>query len=190
MTEDQYIRQLRELWNKNWPDSMPKEPIYPFGQILMTDYLQKWAEVVPDKPCIIYYGSELTFKQLDDLSDRFASLLSSRGLKKGDRVAVYLPNCPQFHIAFFGILKLGCIHVPVNPMFKEQELIYELNDTQAKLIVALDQLFPIVQAAQEQTCIQDIVTTNIAEFIPTNPTIPVHSSLLTPKQECPGVRSI
>lgn len=186
MNEQQYLKKLNELWEKNWPTSLPKEPHYPFGEILMTDYLNKWAERNPDKPCIIWYGEELSFQQLDELSNRFASFLAEKGMRKGDRIAVFLPNCPQFHIVFYGILKLGCIHVPVNPMFKEQELLYELNDTQAKLIITTDQLFPMVKELKEQTSLEEIVTTSLLDYLPDHPTIPVHESLLLPKQECPG----
>jgi long-chain acyl-CoA synthetase len=186
MDEQQYLGQLKKLWEKNWPESLPREPEYPFGEVLITDYLRKRAELTPDKPCIIWYGKELTFKQLDDLSNRFASFLAECGLQKGDRVAVFLPTCPQFHIAFYGILKLGCIHVPVNPMFKEQELLYELNDTQARIIVALDQLLPMVQRIKDQTSLEKVVTTSLTDYLPDSPTIPVHPSLLVSKQDCPG----
>jgi len=178
------------LWEKNWPAALPKELQYPFGEVLITDYLQKRAELTPDKPCIIWYGTELTFKQLDELSSRFATFLAEKGMQKGDRIAVFLPTCPQFHIAFYGILKLGCIHVPVNPMFKEQELLYELNDTQAKLIITLEHLYPMVEKIKEQTSIQEIVTTSISDFLPEHPTIPVHPSLLNPKQVIDGATDL
>ncbi len=186
MEEREYLDRLDELWSKNWPAGIPREPEYPLGEVLLTDYLRGRAKETPDKPCLIYYGTELTFQQLDDLSDRFAAFLSGTGLGKGDRVAVFLPNCPQFHIAFYGILKLGCIHVPVNPMFKEHEFIYEINDTQAQVILALDPLFPLVQAAQAQTSLREIVVTRFSDFLPDQPTIPVHPTMQAPRQECPG----
>jgi len=188
--EQQYLDHLNQLWKKNWPEEVPRAPHYPFGEVLLTDYLRKWAELTPDKPCIIFYGKELTFKQLDDLSSRFASFLAAKGLKKGDSVAVFLPNCPQFHIVFFGILKLGCIHVPANPMFKGQELLYELNDTGAQVIVTLDQLFPIVQAVQSETSLREVVTTSFADFLPGKPTFTVHETLLAPKRACPGTTDL
>jgi acyl-CoA synthetase (AMP-forming)/AMP-acid ligase II len=186
LKEKQYLEQLHRLWGKNWPAHLPKEPHYPFGEIPLTAYLREWARRTPDKPCLIFYGNEITFKQLDDLSNRFASFLAAKGLKKGDRVAVFLPNCPQFHIAFFGILKIGCIHVPVNPMFKEHELLYELNDADAQVIVTLDQLYPIVQTIKDQTNLREVVVTSFADYLPENPTIPVHETLLVPKKNFPG----
>lgn len=187
MDKKGYLNHLHRLWEENWPSFIPREVHYPFGKVLLTDYLRKRAQVTPHKPVIIYYGEELTFRQLDDLSDRFASFLAESGLVKGDRVAVFLANCPQFLIAFYGILKLGCVHVPVNPMFKEQELIYELNDCGARLIVALDQLYPLVQAVKDKTRLETIVTTSFWDYLPENPTIPIHRSIKDiPRQDCPG----
>ncbi|MBW2090588.1 MAG: AMP-binding protein [Deltaproteobacteria bacterium] len=186
MNEQEYLDRLDKLWEKNWPAHLPREPLYPFGEILLTDYLREWARQTPDKPCLIYYGTEITFKQLNDLSDRFAAFLAAKGLRKGDRVAVFLPNCPQFHIAFYGILKLGCIHVPVNPMFKEHEFLYEINDTSAQIIVTLDHLFPIVEAVKDQTSLKEVLVTRFADFLPQEPTIPVHPTLLVAGPECPG----
>ena len=123
MNEQENLHHLDRLWNKNWPEGISREPVYPLGEISLSEYLKLWAEATPDKPALVYYGTEVTFQELDDLSNRFASLLQLKGLKKGDRVAVYLGNCPQFYIAFHGILKCGCVHVPVNPMFKKAELL-------------------------------------------------------------------
>ena len=184
--EEEYLHHLRELWTKNWPKHLPTEPYYPFGQVTLTTYLREWAKRKPNQPILIYYGKEITFKQLDELSDRFASFLTSRGLKKGDKVAVFLPNCPQFHIAFYGILKLGCVHVPVNPMFKEHELLYELNDSGAQVIVTLDQLLPTVRLVKKQTKLREIITTRFSDFLPATPTIPVHKSMVGPEQETEG----
>ena len=77
--EYQYLENLHQLWQLNWPPHLPKEPFYPFGEILLTDYLREWAKRAPHKPCLIYYGTEVTFKQLDDFSERFAAFLSTKG---------------------------------------------------------------------------------------------------------------
>lgn len=184
--ENAYLEQLRVLWEKNRPSFLPKEPRYAFGEVPLTEYLRNWAMRTPEKPCIIFYGKELTFRQLDELSSRFAALLASRGLEKGDRVAVFLPNCPQFLIVFYGILKLGCIHVPINPMFRAQELLYVLQDTEAKVIVTLDQLYPIVQEVREKTSLVEVMITRFQDFLPNQPSITVHPSMLAPPVDCPG----
>lgn len=186
MKEKEYLENLKRLWEKNWPAHLPREPVYPFGEILLTEYLREWARLTPDKASLIYYGKEMSFKDLDDLSDRFAAFLASNHLGKGERVAVFLPNCPQFLIAFYGILKLGCVHVPINPMFKEHEFLYEINDTEAKAIVVLDHLFPIVQAVKNKTNLKVVMVTRFSDFLPKKPTIPLPATLEESGPECPG----
>ena len=186
MNDKAYLERLEQLWQKNWPAHLPRQPVYPLGEILLTYYLREWAGQTPDKVCLIYYGTEWTFKELNDLSDRFATFLAAKGLQKGDRVAVFLPNCPQFLIAFYGILKLGCVHVPVNPMFKEHEFLYEINDTGARILVALDHLFPVVQAVRDKTGLEEILVTRFTDFLPPEPTIPVPPNLYDPGPDCPG----
>ena len=99
----------------------------------------------------MFYGTEISYAELDRLSDAFAALITRHGARPGDRIAVFLQNCPQFLIAFFGILKAGCVHVPVNPLFKEHELLYELNDTGAEIIIVQDQLMELVEAVRGRT---------------------------------------
>ena len=186
MDETRYLEILERLWKKNWPAGLPREVEYPLGEVLLTYYLRERARQRPEQPVVIYYGAELTFGQLDDLSGRFASFLAARGLKKGDRVAVLLPNCPQFLIAFYGILKLGCIHVPVNPLFKEREFLHEMNDARPRLIVALDLLFPLIQAVRDRTTLEGVAVTRLSDFLPENPTLPVPDLAGLPAVDCPG----
>ena len=185
MNENDYLAHLANLWRKNWPADLPQQAIYPFGEILMSDYLRQWAEKTPDKACLVYYGTEMTFAELDVLSNRLASFLAERGFQKGDRVGIFLPNCPQFLIAFFGIIKIGCVVVPVNPMFRAYELLYELNDSGARAIIAQDMLYPLVQEIRDQTSLEDVLVTSLNDYLPEEPTIPVHPTLKTPKQDCP-----
>jgi len=190
MTESEYLTRLHALWEQNWPTEVPRTARYPFGERPLTEYLREWARRTPAKPALIFYGTELSFAELDRLSDRFASWLCARGAKKGDRVAVFLPNCPQFHVAFFGILKLGCVHVPINPFFKEHELAHELNDTEAEIIVALDQLFPLVKAIRSHTKLREVAVTSFAEVLPQKPTIPVPETIKQPKLDCAGATDL
>jgi len=186
MEERLYMDHLRSLWEKNWPKGIPRAPRYPFGEILLTDYLKKWAMQKGNAPSVIYYGHQLTWKQLDDLSDKFAAYLSNKGFKKGDKFSVFLPNCPQFYIAFYGILKLGCVHVPVSPMLQEAELMHELNDADATGILTLDLMYPLVQKVKEKTNLQHIMITRLHDFVKEEPTMPLPAFFQMPAQECPG----
>ena len=185
MDESTYLDQLNALWRQHWPADVPQTPEYPFGAVLMTEYLRRWAAVQPDKPAVIFYGTTISYGELDRLSDAFAALLAQHAIKQGDRVAVFLPNCPQFMVAFYGLLKLGCIHVPVNPMFKEHELLYELDDTGAVAIVAQDQLMPLVRTVLPRTALRTVFVTSLAEMVPAEPTLPVPDSAQAARLDCP-----
>lgn len=184
--EEQALRELAALQRKNWPKGVPTEPSYPHGEIAISEYLRAWARVQPEKAAVIYYGTRFSYAEVDALSDRFAALLQTQGVGSGDRVAVMMPNCPQFLFAFFGILKLGAVHVPVNPMFKEQELLYELNDAGAQTIVVLDQLSELVLRVQPRTSVSTVMVTSLEEMLPAEPAIPLPPGLRTPKFVPPG----
>jgi acyl-CoA synthetase (AMP-forming)/AMP-acid ligase II len=182
LDEIAYLADMKRRQAKSWPKEVPREPAYAFGEIPLHEYLRRWAQRQPERVAYIFYGAELTYRELDEQSDRFAGLLAARGVKRGDRVAVFLPNCPQFAIAFYGILKLGAVHVPVNPLFKEHELLYELNDTGAVAILALDQLFGLVRTVWSKTSLSVAFTTSFADALPAQPTLPVPDSIRQPKQ--------
>jgi long-chain acyl-CoA synthetase len=176
--EASYLAQLAELQSRHWPAGIPHEPCYPHGEASLDEYLRKWAALQPEKAAVIFYGTKVSYAELDRLSDRCAALLHRHGVRQGDRVAVMLPNCPQFHFAFFGILRLGAIHVPVNPLFKEHELAYELNDSGARVVIVLDQLASMVSDVRQRTPLQTVITTCFQDMLPETPTIPVPSSVM------------
>ncbi len=184
--EDAYLAHLADLHARNWPPGLTRTPHKPFGDAPLGDHLRRWAELQPDKPAIVYYGRIITYAELDELSDRFAALLAAEGIGQGDPVAVYLQNCPQFHIVFFGLQKLGAVHVPVNPMFRRNELAYELQDSAARALVALDQLFPLVEEVRGETRVEKIFTTSLRDFLPDQPDLPVPPMVAVERLACPG----
>ena len=181
LQEETYLAQLAGLQSRNWPRGIPQDATYPHGEATMDEYLRKWAARQPDKAAVIFYGTEISYAELDRLSDRCAALLHQHGVREGDRVAVMLPNCPQFHFAFFGILRLGAVHVPVNPLFKEHELAYELDDSGARIVIVLDQLAAMVDAVRTRTPVQTIISTSFQDMLPPAPTIPVPPSVNAPR---------
>ncbi len=190
LNEKDYLGQVHALWRKAWPKGAAREPQYLHGEVALTEYLRAWAKKQPEHPAVIFYGYVMSYADLDKQSDRFASLLMSKGVKKGDRVAVFMPNCPQFHIVFFGILKLGAVHVPVSPLSRAFELSYELNDTDAEVIVAQDQLIETVNQVKGETKLREIIVTSFADVIPANPTISVPDSLRAPRVAIPGATDL
>jgi len=190
ITERDYLEQLHALWDKAWPKGISRTPYYPHGEVALTEYLRAWAKQRPQRPAVIFYGHVTTYADLDQQSDRFAALLQAKGVRKGDRVAVFLPNCPQFHIVFFGILKLGAIHVPVSPLSRAFELAYELNDTDAEVIVALDQLAATVEQVRGETKLREVIVTSFADVLPAKPSIPVPDSITGPRLAVPGATDL
>lgn len=168
-SEADYLARLRAAQQTHWPEGIPREPVYPFGEVAMTQYLRRWAAQQPDKVLYDFYGGTITYGEMDRLSDRFAALLAADGVRPGDRVAVFLGNCPQFAIAFFGILKAGAVHVPVNPMFREHELIYELNDAGAEVILAQNALVPLVQSVRDRVTVRRVLSTGLGDWVPEVP---------------------
>ncbi len=184
---DPLVRELAELQSRHWPIGVPLKVVYPFGEIALSDYLRRWAAAQPDKAAVIFYGTTLTYAELDTWSDRFAAALSRHGVQRGDRVAVMLANCPQFHIVFFGILKLGAVHVPVNPLFKEQEMLYELNDSGASVLVVLDQLADMARKVLPKTSVTTAFFTSFHDLLPVEPTLPVPASIMAARQAPPDM---
>src|SRR5262249_14409320 len=107
---------------------------------------------------------QLTFGELKRRSDAFADALAVLGIAKGDRVAVMLPNCPQYIIAAFGILRIGAVVVNVNPAYTAREFLVVAADSGARAVITLDALVPLVQSVRAQTSIEQIVVTSVAEY--------------------------
>ena len=183
--EAAYLAHLQGLWTKAWPAGANTAPHYPHGEQPVTEYLRIWARLQPDKPAVVHYGHTLSYAELDAASDRFAALLAAHGIAPGDRVAVFLPNLPQYPIVFFGILKLGAVHVPVSPMSRAFELAHELTDTGALALVALDELMPVVREVRADSSLRQVFVTGFADLLPAEPTVPVPESMRNPRITCP-----
>jgi long-chain acyl-CoA synthetase len=149
-------------WLKFWPSNVPNSieyPLIPFHEILT-----KTAKEHPEKAAMLYFDGEVTYRELDSLSDKFAVALAALGVKKGSKVAIFLPNIPQFVIAYFGILKAGAVLTAISPLHKELEVACQLGDSEAETIVALDSLYPIVEKVWRKTKLKNAVVTSAKEF--------------------------
>ncbi len=172
--------------SKFWPADLTPTIQYIDGIKPMHRYLQDYAQKNPDKIAIIWYGREITYGELNALSDEFAAFLTTLGVKKGDRVALFLSNCPQYFIAHFGIQKLGAIVGPCSPAIKEWELEYQLSDLGAQVIVAADSLYDIVAKVLPQSSLQHVILTGYGDFLPEQPTLNVPEELKRPTQMITG----
>lgn len=143
------------------------------GEQPLHEYLRHYARVQPAKAAVIWYGRAITYAELDAASDAFAAELQRIGVGRGDRVALFMQNCPQYLIAHFGIQKLGAIVSPCSPMFKAHEFAYQVGDLGAKAIVAADHLVPIVQSVRDRVPVQHVYSVRYADFLPEAPTLRV-----------------
>jgi long-chain acyl-CoA synthetase len=141
-------------------------------------YLRQHARVQPDQAAFIWYGRAVSYAELDRASDAFAAHLTKLGVKKGDPVALFMNNCPQYAMAHCGIQKIGAIVCPCGPLFKAHELQYQLHDLQARVIVAADVLLDVVEQVRPQTNIKYVLAVRYADMLPVQPSIDVPPELL------------
>ncbi len=155
---------MEKPWLKFYDKGVPATIKYPDKPLHWA--LEEAARKYPDNTATIFMGAKLTYRELNDLANRFAAALADLGVKKGDRVSIHLPNCPQFVIAYYGTLKAGAVVVPTNPLYVEREIEHQLNDSGAETIVTLTKFYPVVRRVKERTKLKNIIVTNIKEYFP------------------------
>ncbi len=155
-----------------------------FGNPALYELLTESAKRNPNNPCIYYQGKTLTYAEVDELSSRFASGLRSLGLEKGDRVAMVLPNTPQFVISYFGIMKAGGVVVPCSVLYKPEELEHQLKDSGATFVIGTNNvvtskakkdgktvkskndLFESLEYCREKLDLKQVITTSVTDYLP------------------------
>jgi long-chain acyl-CoA synthetase len=149
-----------------WPESVPYE-ISGYEKPLST-FLDDAARDYPNQVYTIFNDGTRTFAQVKDTADRVANFLASRGIKKGDRVAIFLPNLPHYPAIYFGILKSGAVCVTCNPIYTAAELNYQLKDAGAKAVFCMDhpQFYPTTVKAIEGTDVGTIVICGVKSYLP------------------------
>jgi long-chain acyl-CoA synthetase len=146
---------------KSWPKGWPKSLNYP--EIPVYEFLNQTAMRVPNRIAIVYYGTEVTYGELKELSGRFAAALYDMGVRKGDRVAIHMLNCPQFAIAYYGIVKIGAVYTPLSPLLSPRESAHQLSDSGAETLISMDILLPNISSIIPETSIKRIITTSLAD---------------------------
>lgn len=147
-------------WLKSYPQQVPPTLSYPDEPLY--SLLQRAASGCGDVTATVFYGARLSYRQLYDQARRLASGLQALGVRKGDRVAVMLPNCPQAIIAYYGALMAGAVVVMVNPIYTPRELKHQLSDSGAEVLIALDLVYPRLQGLN----LRRLVITSLPEYMP------------------------
>ena len=154
-----------QVWHAHY-DAGVRTSLDPYPERLLVDYLADAARERPHHPALLFNGRAVSTAELDRLSDVFAAALVALGVKKGDRIALLLPNCPQFVIAQLGAWKAGAVIVALNPIYTEHELEGPLASTGAETIVVLTPFYKIAKACAKRTGIRRVIATNIKEYLP------------------------
>ena len=159
-------------WLQFYDDGVPPSIDYPL--IPLDSLLEESATKHPEHPAIIFGGSvgskvmdsQLTYRELNDSVNRFAAAMQNLGIKKGDRVAMFMPNCPQLVIAYYGAMRAGGIAVPCNFLYTAKEIEKQLLDSGAEIIVVLSSFYELVNSVRENTKLRHIVVANVKEYFP------------------------
>jgi long-chain acyl-CoA synthetase len=152
-------------WLAHYDQGVP-ETLGPYPERTLPDDLAEAVAQRPEAPALLFKGRTISHGELDRRSDAFAAALAGLGVAKGDRVALLLPNCPQFLICELGAWKAGAVVHPLNPIYTEQELEGALRRTRAETIVVLSPFYGRVKAVQPRTALRRVVATNVKEYLP------------------------
>jgi len=155
---------MEKPWLAHYEPQVPHTLDYPERPLHMN--LEESARKHPDATALIFMNRKITYAELNALVDRFAAGLVQAGVKKGDRVALYLPNCPPFIIGYYGILKAGAIVVPCNPLYVAREIEHQLRDSGAETVLVLSSFYNTVRGVREHTALKRVIVTNIKEYFP------------------------
>lgn len=151
-------------WKVHYPKEIPTSIDY--DEVPLYSFLEDAGEVYKEKKALHFMGKEMNYGELLKETKKFANYLQSLGLKKGDRVAIMLPNCPQAVISYYGTLMAGGIVVQTNPLYTERELEYQMLDSGAEYIVCLDILVPRVATVRSTTSLKHMIVTGIKDYLP------------------------
>ncbi len=151
-------------WLRHYEPGVPHTITYPARPI--HHVLEETARKFPDRPAIMFFGREISYRRLGELADRFAGGLQALGVQPGDRVSLHLPNCPQFVIAWYGVVRAGAVVVPFNPLYVEREVAAQMADCGAVTAVTLDLFAGRVQAARAGSRLAHVIVTRINDFFP------------------------
>ncbi len=155
---------FQRIWHKNYPPGIPAE--MDFDRITMPEALTRSASRFPDNPALIYFGTVITYRQLEGLVNRFARALLALGVKKGDKVSMILPNIPQIVIAEYAAFRIGAVNVMNNPLYTEHELAHQLNDSESTVMVTLDLFHPVARKLQQSTGAKKAILCGLADYLP------------------------
>jgi long-chain acyl-CoA synthetase len=174
------MAQTRSPWLAHYDRNVPPT-LAPYPNRTILDYVSDWARRQPAAPALLFKGATVTWAQLERESDAFAAALKDLGVARGDRVALLLPNCPQFFVAELAAWKLGAIVAPLNPIYTEHELEPPLREHGVETIVTLTRFYDRIARIRPRTPLKRVIATNIKDYFP--PVLRLLFTLLREKKD-------
>ncbi len=153
---------LVKPWLKYYPEGVPEDVETP--DVSVSEIFNQTVEKYGNKTALIFYGKKISYLKLGELIDRFATALVDLGVCKGDTVALYLLNCPQYVVSYFGALKVGAKVTPISPVYTSQEVKHQLEDSEAKTVVCEDILYDNVKKSSVE--LDTVILSNIGDYLP------------------------
>jgi long-chain acyl-CoA synthetase len=155
-------------WLASYPPDVPHS-LAPYPERPVWSLLEEAARKFPDSPAVVFpvapMSKSLSYRQLVEEAERFAGALAQMGIRKGDRVGLVLPNCPQFVVAFYAIQRLGAVAVGNNPLYTKRELTHQLTDAGIDTLIVLDLLYPLVDSVREDVGLEKVIVTKIGDYL-------------------------
>src|ERR1700677_4959656 len=151
-------------WLAFYDQGVPKTLEYP--QQTLSETLADMAKKFPHNPILYYFGTRINYSELNDKVNQFANLLIEEGIKPGDRVALYLPNCPAVVIAYYAVLRIGAILTQLNPLYSVRETAYQLKDSGAQYVISLDRFVPILRQVADECHLKKVWVTRVNDYFP------------------------
>lgn len=173
-------------WLAHYDKGVPQTIEYPKAPLF--HFLEEAARKYPDRACTIFKGAVISYREMNALSDHMAAALAEMGVKKGDRVGIFMPNTPQFVIAYFGILKAGGVVVAVNPTYPPDEVVTPVNDANIEIMFTLSRFYNTLKKTREKSKLKRVIVTNIKETLP--PVLRLLFTLVKEKKEGDRVESL
>lgn len=178
---------MKSVLRKSWPKGISETLTYRLDEKPLHEYLIQNAIDYPEQSGYIFYGNNITWQKLKDNTQRLAQFLVNKGVTKGDRVALFMQNCPQYLISHYAIQMLGAIVVPLNPMYKEAELEYFINEAQIQVVIAGQELYKQVENNKDKLpSLEFMITTNYADFLSEDQTLSLPEELKVKKEKIEG----
>ena len=151
-------------WLAHYDKGVPQTIDIP--SVPLFNFLEESARKYPDRACTIFKGAVITYQEMNAISDRIAAALVELGVKKGDRVGIFMPNSPQFVMVYFGILKAGGVVVATNPLYTAPEIEHQASDAGIEYMFVMTNFYNTIKKAQPKTKIKKLIVTNLKETLP------------------------